>query len=144
MALPSHLTLEIVTPDRALGHETVDEVEIPGAEGYLGVLPGHTPLLVALQVGALRFRKGDEEKLLSVAFGFAEIAPDRVRVLADVAERAEDIDIRRAEAAVERARERMLSRATEVDFERARIALMKSMARLQVATRARVRGSGGL
>jgi F-type H+-transporting ATPase subunit epsilon len=144
MALPSHLTLEIVTPDRPLAVETVDEVEIPGAEGYLGVLPGHTPLLVALQVGALRFRKGDEETFLSVAFGFAEITSDRVRVLADVAERAEDIDIRRAEAAVERARERMLSRATEVDFERARIALMKSMARLQVATRARVRGSGGL
>jgi F-type H+-transporting ATPase subunit epsilon len=144
MALPTHLTLEIVTPDRALALETVDEVEIPGAEGYLGVLPGHTPLLVALQVGALRFRKGDEETFLAVAFGFAEIAPDRVRVLADIAERAEEIDIRRAEAAVERARERMTSRATEVDFERARIALLKSMARLQVATRARVRGSGGL
>ena len=144
MALPSHLTLEIVTPGRSLAVETVDEVEIPGAEGYLGVLPGHTPLLVALQVGALRFRKGDEETILSVAFGFAEITPDRVRVLADVAERAEDIDIRRAEAAVERARERMMSRAADVDFERARIALLKSMARLQVATRARVRGSAGL
>ncbi|MCY3842890.1 MAG: F0F1 ATP synthase subunit epsilon [Acidobacteria bacterium] len=143
MALPSHLSLEIVTPDRSVAYETVDEVELPGAEGYLGVLPGHTPLLVALQVGAVRFRKGDEETFLSVAFGFAEIAPDRVRILADVAERAEDIDIRRAEAAVERARER-LAQAVEVDFERARIALLKSMARLQVASRARVRGSAGL
>ena len=98
MALPSHLTLEIVTPDRPLAVETVDEVEIPGAEGYLGILPGHTPLLVALQVGALRYRKGDEETFLSVAFGFAEVTPDRVRVLADTAERAEEIDIRRAEA----------------------------------------------
>ena len=145
MALPTHLTLEIVTPDRALALETVDEVEIPGAEGYLGVLPGHTPLLVALQVGALRFRKGDEETFLAVAFGFAEIAPDRVRVLADIAERAEEIDIRRAEG---RGRNGLASGccrgATEVDFERARIALLKSMARLQVATRARVRGSGGL
>ncbi len=143
MALPSHLTLEIVTPDRSLAVETVDEVELPGAEGYLGVLPGHTPLLVALQVGALRYRKGDEETFLSVAFGFAEIGPDRVRILADTAERAEEIDIRRAEAAVERAREH-LARAVDVDFERSRIALLKSMARLQVATRARVRGSAGL
>ncbi len=143
MALPSHLTLEIVTPDRPLAVETVDEVEIPGAEGYLGVLPGHTPLLVALQVGALRYRKGDEETFLSVAFGFAEVTPDRVRILADTAERAEEIDIRRAEAAVERARE-LLARAVDVDFERARLALLKSMARLQVASRARVRGSAGL
>lgn len=143
MALPTHLTLEIVTPDRSLAVETVDEVELPGSEGYLGVLPGHTPLLVALQVGALRFRKGEEETFLSVAFGFAEIGPDRVRILADTAERAEDIDIRRAEAAVERAREH-LARAVDVDFERARIALLKSMARLQVASRARVRGSAGL
>ena len=143
MALPTHLTLEIVTPDRSLAVETVDEVELPGSEGYLGVLPGHTPLLVALQVGALRFRRGEEETFLSVAFGFAEIGPDRVRILADTAERAEDIDIRRAEAAVERAREH-LARAVDVDFERARIALLKSMARLQVASRARVRGSAGL
>ena len=143
MALPSHLTLEIVTPDRPLAVETVDEVEIPGAEGYLGVLPGHTPLLVALQVGALRYRKGDKETFLSVAFGFAEVTPDRVRILADTAERAEEIDIRRAEAAVERAREQ-LARAGDVDFERARLALLKSMARLQVASRARVRGSAGL
>ena len=143
MALPSHLTLEIVTPDRPLAVETVDEVEIPGAEGYLGVLPGHTPLLVALQVGALRYRKGDEETFLSVAFGFAEVTPDRVRILADTAEHAEEIDIRRAEAAVERAREH-LARAVDVDFERARLALLKSMSRLQVASRARVRGSAGL
>lgn len=143
MALPTHLTLEIVTPDRSLAVETVDEVELPGSEGYLGVLPGHTPLLVALRVGAVRFRKGEEETFLSVAFGFAEIGPDRVRILADTAERAEDIDIRRAEAAVERAREH-LARAVDVDFERARIALLKSMARLQVASRARVRGSAGL
>lgn len=143
MALPSHLTLEIVTPDRPLAVETVDEVEIPGAEGYLGVLPGHTPLLVALQVGTLRYRQGNEETFLSVAFGFAEVTPDRVRILADTAERAEEIDIRRAEAAVERAREH-LARAVDVDFERARLALLKSMSRLQVASRARVRGSAGL
>ena len=84
MALPTHLTLEIVTPDRSLAVETVDEVELPGSEGYLGVLPGpRLPSLVALQVGALRFRKGEEETFLSVAFGFAEIGPDRVRILAD-------------------------------------------------------------
>src|SRR5688500_20120487 len=105
-SLPTHLTLEIVTPDRSVVAERVDEVEIPGAEGYFGVLPGHTPLLAALKVGELWFRKGTEKYYLSIAFGFAEVLPDRVTILAELAERADEIDIARAEAEKRRAEER--------------------------------------
>ena len=134
----SHLTIELVTPDRSVVHEEVDEVQIPGAQGYLGVLPGHTPLLTTLQVGELWFRRGEQKVFVSVAFGVAEILPDRVIILAQLAERAEEIDVARAEAAQARARERLNTPTAEVDFERARIALMKSLIRLQVASRVRV------
>lgn len=142
MPLPSHLTIEIVTPDRAIVHETVDEVRLPGAEGYLGVLPGHTPLLVTLQVGEIWFRRGSEKTWLHAAFGFAEILPDRIRILARTAERADEIDLERAEAAASRARERLATTAGDVDFERARIALLKSLSRLQVARRIGMRAAG--
>ena len=90
----------------------MDEVEIPGAEGYFGVLPGHTPLLAALAVGELWYRKGQEKTYLAIAFGFAEVLPDRVTILAQLAERAEDIDVERAEAA--RTPGRGAARAAEV------------------------------
>jgi F-type H+-transporting ATPase subunit epsilon len=138
-SLPAHLTLEIVTPDRSVVTERVDEVEIPGAEGYFGVLPGHTPLLAMLKVGELWYRKGAEKSYLSIAFGFAEVLPDRVTILAQLAERPEEIDVARAEAARRRAEERLATPAPEIDFERARIALMKSLIRIQVSTRARTR-----
>jgi len=143
MALPAKLTLEIVTPDRALVTEQVDEVELPGADGYFGVLPGHTPLLASLQVGELWYRVGQEKHYLSLAFGFAEVLPDRVTVLAQIAERAQDIDVERAERAKKRAEEELaharITPQTDLDLERARIALMKSLIRLQVASRARTR-----
>ncbi len=143
MPLPSHLTIEIVTPDRAIVHETVDDACLPGAEGYLGVLPGHTPLLVTLQVGEIWFRRGTEKTYLHAAFGFAEILPDRIRILARTAERADEIDVKRAEAAATRARDRLASgSAAAVDFERARIALLKSLSRLQVARRIGMRSAG--
>ena len=139
MALPTKLTLEVVTPERALVSEQVDEVQLPGAEGYFGVLPGHTPLLATLQVGELWYRVGQEKRYLAVAFGFAEVLPDRVTVLAQLAERPEDIDVPRAQASKKRAEERIGKPLTDVDFERARVALMKSLIRLQVAARARTR-----
>ncbi len=139
MALPTALQLQIVSADRSLVNETVDEVEIPGADGYFGVLPGHTPLLALLGAGELWYRHGNERTYLSIAFGFAEVQPDRVTILAQVAERAEDIDAARAEAARRRAEERLSSPATDMDFERARIALLKALIRLQVASRARIR-----
>ncbi len=107
MALPTKLTLEIVTPDRALVTEEVDEVQLPGSEGYFGVLPGHTPLLATLQVGEMWYRIGQEKHYLAIAFGFVEVLPDRVTVLAQIAERAQDIDVARAEAAKQRAEERV-------------------------------------
>src|SRR5512141_1798782 len=127
MALPSHLALEIVTPDHAVVHEQVDEVQIPGSEGYFGVLPGHTPLLTSLQVGQLWYRKGTEKTYLSVAFGLAEVMPDRVIILADIAERAEEIDVDRAQSAKQRAEQRLAQHARDLDLERARVALMKAM-----------------
>jgi F-type H+-transporting ATPase subunit epsilon len=141
MALPTKITLEIVTPDRALVSEEVDEVQLPGSEGYFGVLPGHTPLLATLQVGELWYRIGQEKHFLMIAFGFVEVVPDRVTVLAQVAERPQDIDVTRAERAKQRAEERIAKGPAQpdMDFERARIAMTKSLIRLQVATRTRIR-----
>lgn len=138
-SLPTKLTLEIVTPDRALVREDADEVQVPAAEGYMGILPGHTPLLATLSVGELTYRKGQDVVQLHVAFGFVEVLPDRVTVLAQVAERAEDIDVSRAEAAKKRAQDRIERPGDGIDFERARIAMMKSLIRLQISTRARTR-----
>ncbi len=139
MALPSHLQLEIVSADRSLVNEPVDEVQIPGTLGYLGILPGHTPLLTTLQVGQLWYRQGQEKHYLSIAFGFAEIQSDRVTILAQIAERADEIDVGRAELAKKRAEERLGKPTVDMDFERARIALIKALVRLQVASRARIR-----
>lgn len=139
MALPTHLQLHIVSGDRALVNERVDEVEIPGSEGYFGVLPGHTPLLALLGAGELWYRQGQEKRYLAIAFGFAEVQPDQVTILAEIAERADEIDLARAEAAKKRAEVRIAKPTTDLDFERARIAMLKSLIRLQVATRARIR-----
>ena len=139
MALPTKLTLEVVTPDRSLVREEVDEVQVPGSEGYLGVLPGHTPLLATLKVGELWYRIGQEMHYLAIAGGFVEVLPERVTVLAQLGERVQDIDVARAEAARTRAEERLARSPVDLDVERARIALLKSLIRLQVASRARTR-----
>ena len=134
MALPTSIDLQIVTPDRMIVHEQVDEVEIPGVDGYFGVLPGHTPMLAALSVGEMWYRKGQEKTYLAIAFGFAEVLPERVTILAQLAERAEEIDVERAESARTRAVQR-LDQKSDIDYERARQALMKSTTRLQVSSR---------
>ena len=139
MALPQHLRLQIVSADRSLVNELVDEVEIPGSDGYFGVLPGHTPLLALLGAGELWYRQGEQKHYLLIAFGFAEVQPDAVTILAQIAEKADDIDVVRAESAKRRAEERLKSPTMDMDFERARIAMLKSLVRLQVATRARIR-----
>jgi F-type H+-transporting ATPase subunit epsilon len=139
MAIPSHLQLQIVSAEKSLVNEQVDEVQIPGAEGYLGILPGHTPLLATLQVGELWYRRGQERTYLAIAFGFVEVQPDRVTILAQIAELADQIDAARAEAAKKRAEERLGKPASDTDFERARIAQLKAYVRLQVASRVRVR-----
>ncbi|HUF46708.1 MAG TPA: F0F1 ATP synthase subunit epsilon [Vicinamibacterales bacterium] len=139
MSIPKHLRLEFVTPERAIAHEEVDEVGLPGEEGDFGVLPGHAPLLASLRTGTMWYRRGGERIHAFVAGGFAEVVPDRVSVLAQVAERADDIDDQRAEAAKRRAEERMRAPVSEVDFERARIALIRAMTRLDVSRHARRR-----
>jgi F-type H+-transporting ATPase subunit epsilon len=140
MALPSHLALEIVTPDRAIVHDNVDEVEIPGAEGFFGVLPGHAPLLALLAVGQLWYRKGTEKVFLSVGAGVVEVMPDRVIILARTAEKPEEIDVDRAKAALQRAEQRLAARARDLDLERAHLAMLKALTRINVATRTRSRG----
>ena len=133
------MQLQVVSADRSLVNEQVDEVGIPGADGYFGVLPGHTPLLSTLQVGTLWYRQGQETHYLAIAFGFAEVQPDRVTILAQIAEKPDEIDVSRAEAAKRRAEERLATASVDMDAERARVALMKALIRMQVATQARIR-----
>ena len=134
MVLPTSIELQIVRPDRLLVHEQVDEVEIPGSEGYFGVLPGHTPMLAALAIGEMWYRKGQEKTYLALAFGFAEVLPDRVTILARIAEVGHEIDIARAEEAFKRAQAQAIQKE-HVDYEQARLDLMKALNRLQVASR---------
>lgn len=137
-AIPKHLRLEFVTPAQAIVHEEVDEVQLPGEEGSFGVLPGHAPLLAALSTGAMWYRKGTDTKYAFVDGGFVEVTPDRVSVLAQTAERAEDIDIERAEAAKRRAEEQLLKPGTvNFDAERARIAMLRAIMRLQISRQTR-------
>ena len=134
MAIPATFELQILTPDRLIVRQQVDEAVIPGTQGYFGVLPGHTPMLAALSVGEMWYRTGQDKVYLSLAYGFCEVLPDRVSILAQLAERADEIDVARAEEAKRRAEER-LAQAKDVDYERARTALQKSLARLQASSR---------
>ena len=131
--LPTTLLLEIVTPDHSLVTANVDEVVAPAAEGYLGVLPGHTPLLATLSTGQLWYRKGAQRFYLAIVGGFLEVLPHKVTVLAQIAERAEDIDVARAQRARQRAEERLAKAAPDVDRERAQASLLRAAVRLQVA-----------
>jgi F-type H+-transporting ATPase subunit epsilon len=126
-----HLT--IVTPERSLVDEHVEEIQLPGAEGYLGILPGHAPLFTDLKVGELGFRKGPTWVWLSVAWGFTEVLPDQVRVLAETAERANEIDVERATRARERAEKRLGQGGLDVDYNRALVALERAVVRIQVS-----------
>jgi F-type H+-transporting ATPase subunit epsilon len=131
--LPATLVLEIVTPDHSLVTENVDELVAPAAEGYLGVLPGHTPLLATLSTGELWYRKGRQRFFLAVVGGFLEVLPEKVTVLAQIAERAEQIDVGRAQRAKQRAEERLSKATVDVDVARAQASLLRATVRLQVA-----------
>ena len=134
--IPQTLQLEVVTPERHLVREQVNEVQMPGLQGYLGLLPGHAPLITELGMGELSYKKGAQSFHLSVIGGYAEVLADRVIVLADVAELAEGIDVDRARAARERAEKRLaLPEDPEVDWARASLALQRSLLRLQVASK---------
>jgi F-type H+-transporting ATPase subunit epsilon len=126
----------LVTPERALVHEQVEELQIPGAEGYLGILPGHAPLFSELKVGEIGYRIGERWFWLSVAWGFVEVLPDQVRVLAETAERAHEIDVDRANRAKQRAEERIAKGGDDIDYKRALIALERALIRIQVSRKA--------
>jgi len=131
--LPEAIQLVIVTPERQILKETVSEVTMPGADGYLGVLPGHAPLITELGVGELTYRTtGGQTGLLAVIRGFAEVLPDRVSILAETAEFAEDIDLERAQAALKRAQERIAKGGEDIDWDRATMSLQRALVRIQV------------
>jgi F-type H+-transporting ATPase subunit epsilon len=127
--------LEIVTPEKKVVETTAEEVQIPGRNGYLGIMPGHAPLITELAVGEISFRENATEQRLAVAWGFAEVLPDKVTILAETAERPSEIDVERARKAKERAEQRLTSGDTSVDVERALDALHRAQARLDVASR---------
>ena len=125
--------LEIVTPEKLVVRDRAEEIQIPGRNGYIGVLPGHAPLITELGSGEIRYRSNGELHRFSMAWGFAEVLPDKVTVLAETAERAAEIDLHRAEEAKQRAEERLKSGSTEVDYDRAENALQRAETRIQVA-----------
>jgi F-type H+-transporting ATPase subunit epsilon len=137
--LPEAIELIVVTPERQLLQETVVEVTIPGLDGALGILPGHAPLITELGIGELSFHTTTSSQpiLLAVLRGFAEVLPDRVTLLAETAERAEEIDLARAQAAKARAEQRLASNDTNIDWDRATIALQRAVIRIQVARKYR-------
>lgn len=137
--LPDSIQLIVVTPERQLLQETVVEVTVPGLDGELGILPGHAPLITELGIGELNYRTstGGQTAPLTVLGGFAEVLPDRVTILAETAERATEVDLERAERALERAQKRMASNDTNLDWDRATLALRRSIIRIQVARRHR-------
>ena len=130
--LPEKLRLEIATPDHLVLTEGVDEVILPSVEGYMGVRPGHAPLLAALDVGEISFRIGSEEKYLACSGGFAEVLADSVSILAETAEPAEEIDVERAERAREQAEVRLKAEPAEHEFNRAEVALKRAISRSRV------------
>ncbi|HEY1262575.1 MAG TPA: F0F1 ATP synthase subunit epsilon [Terriglobales bacterium] len=125
--------LEVVTPEKMVVKDSVEEAQIPGKNGYLGILPGHAPLITELAVGEISYRAGGKTNYLSVAWGFAEVLPDKVTILAETAERPEEIDVKRAEAARAQAEERLKNGKTEADFSRALSELQRAETRLEVA-----------
>ena len=136
--LPTSIQLQIVTPDRAIAEEEVDALSIPGKEGYLGVLPGHAPLLTELQSGTLEYRQSDDRHYVAVHWGVAEVLPERVIVLAEIAERAEDIDVERAENKRKHVEEYLKSHPeSDPEAEKAREELRRAICRLETARQAR-------
>jgi F-type H+-transporting ATPase subunit epsilon len=135
--------VEIVTPDRLVVKDAAVEMQIPGKNGYLGILAGHAPLISELDVGEITYRTGSYTEHLAVAWGFAEVLPEKVTILAEAAERPDEIDVSRAEGARQRAEQRLKSGDTEVDYVRALYALRRAEARLNVADQAGRSKDGG-
>jgi F-type H+-transporting ATPase subunit epsilon len=128
------IQLEVVTPERLVVNETAEEIHIPGKSGYLGILPGHAPLITELAVGEITYRTGAQLKRLAVAWGFAEVLPNKVTILAETAERAEEIDVKRAQSARQQA-EQELHKSGPGGNPEAEAALARAAARLEVASK---------
>ena len=134
--LPTKLTLEVVTPEGLLLREEVDDVVAPGELGYFGVLPGHTPFLTTLGAGEITYKVGSKRERLTCFWGFCEVLPDRVSILAEVGERTEQIDLARAEAARDRAAAQLKSIRDEAGYAEAHQAYIRAVTRLSAARRA--------
>jgi F-type H+-transporting ATPase subunit epsilon len=133
---------EIVTPDRMVLKDVAEQMQIPGKNGYIGVLPGHAPLITELAIGEISYTSHGETHYLAVAWGFAEVLPDKVTILAESAERPQDIDVARAEESKKRAEERLRESGPELDYARALNAVKRAEVRLQVASRSSVKSGG--
>jgi F-type H+-transporting ATPase subunit epsilon len=133
--LPENIELEVVTPERHVLSDSVQSLEIPGKDGYLGILPGHAPLITELGIGILTYHKGAEVHYLTVIHGYAEVLPDRVIVLAELSERAEEIDLARVRSALERAQAELAKAGSpDVDWRVASLALQRATIRMQAAS----------
>src|SRR5258706_5056239 len=137
--MPDDIELVVVTPEKQLLRGKVADMQMPGENGYLGVLPGHAPLMTELGIGELSYHdvSGKESTHLAIVRGFAEVLPDRVTVLAETAERAEEIDVHRAKDALARAEKRLAAKDPNIDWDRANIWLQRALSRIQVATKKR-------
>ncbi len=135
MALPEHIHLEIVTPEKQIFSGPVEEVTVPSTQGYLGILPGHAALLAELGIGNITYKMGSRSEGLFCCWGFVEVLPERVIVLAQTAEAASDIDVNRAEQARTRAEKRLSAKDPNIDYARAQLALLKAISRLEAARR---------
>jgi F-type H+-transporting ATPase subunit epsilon len=131
--MPDTFQLEIVTPTKLLVKDSAEEAQIPGASGYLGILPGHAPLITELAVGLITYKSNGATHTLSVAWGFAEVLPDKVTILAEAAERPQDIDVERAQKAKGRAEQLLKSNNPDIDYTRAEDALQRAETRLNAA-----------
>jgi F-type H+-transporting ATPase subunit epsilon len=131
--MPDTFQLEIVTPEKMVVRDAAEEAQIPGRNGYIGVLPGHAPLITELGAGEITYSRDGQAQRFSVAWGFAEILPDRVTVLAETVERADEIDINRAQESLSKAEESLKSAQTEEDFAEALGKISRAQARLEVA-----------
>jgi F-type H+-transporting ATPase subunit epsilon len=137
MSLPEKIELEIVTPEKLFFSGEVDEVNVPGAEGYLGILPGHAPLLSELQIGVISYRQGSQETHLFCSWGFAEVLPDRVSVLVEVAEAPDQIDVERARSEKDKAEKLLRSLDEDIDFVQAMNSLQQAEVQLELAEKSR-------
>ena len=139
MSIQKSIDLEIVTPEKPIVHDTVDEVQLPGWDGAIGVLPGHAPLLALLRAGELWYRKGQDRTYFVLDFGLAEVLPDRVSILVRLADKPEDIDVAREQAAKDAAESELRHAVSLEDAERARAAMLTAMMKMRAAERARIK-----